>query len=176
MATGRWAVENDPEKTGDRRSRRICSRGGLELAAWCDLRVAEETATFGVFCRRWGVPLIDGGTVRLPRIVGLGRALDMILTGRASREGSARNGTCQYRRAGRHARQRAEELAASIAAFPQTCMRNDRLSAIGQFDFTLDEAMKKEFEFGLDTLKSGEFSKVRKISQKAKGVTASFSI
>src|SRR6266487_3666035 len=104
--------------------------GGLELALWCDLRVVEEDAVLGVFCRRWGVPLVDGGTVRLPRIVGLGRALDLILTGRPVDAGEAhRIGLAA--RVVRHgeARAAAEALAADLARFPQACMRNDRLSA-----------------------------------------------
>src|SRR5499433_4274266 len=100
--------------------------GGLELALWCDLRVAEEDAVLGVFCRRWGVPLIDGGTVRLPRVVGLGRALDLILTGRAVGAAEAHQMGLVTRivRSG-DAREEAERLAAQIAAFPQICMRND---------------------------------------------------
>ncbi len=105
--------------------------GGLELALWCDLRVAEETAVFGVFCRRWGVPLVDGGTIRLPRVVGLGRALDMILTGRAvdAREALAMGLANRVVPAG-EARAEAEKLAAEIArAFRRACMRSDRRSA-----------------------------------------------
>ena len=109
--------------------------GGLELALLCDLRVAEEDATFGVFCRRWGVPLIDGGTVRLPRLIGLSRALDMILTGRAVGASEA----LQFGLANRvvphgQARKAAEELAREIAAFPQRCMLADRRSAHAAWD------------------------------------------
>ena len=109
--------------------------GGLELALLCDLRVAEEDATFGVFCRRWGVPLIDGGTVRLPRLIGLSRALDMILTGRAVGASEA----LQFGLANRvvphgEARAAAEELAREIAAFPQRCMLTDRRSAYAAWD------------------------------------------
>ena len=105
--------------------------GGLELALWCDLRVVEEDAVFGVFCRRWGVPLIDGGTVRLPRLIGASRAMDLILTGRpvAGRGGAHRAGQPGGPR--RQARQAAEELAAELAAFPQTCLRHDRLLGPG---------------------------------------------
>ena len=131
--------------------------GGLELALWCDLRVAEEDATFGVFCRRWGVPLIDGGTVRLPRIVGMGRALDMILTGRpvTAREALSWGLADRVVPHGR-AREEAEALAASIAAFPQTCMRGDRASAYEQWSLPLDEAIANELRHGIATLSSGE--------------------
>src|SRR5690606_3537889 len=105
--------------------------GGLELALWCDLRVAEESAVFGVFCRRWGVPLIDGGTVRLPRLIGTSRAMDMILTGRPVPADEAyQMGLVNRLVAPGEARQAAERLAAEIAAFPQTCLRHDRLSLV----------------------------------------------
>jgi enoyl-CoA hydratase len=127
--------------------------GGLELACWCDLRVAEEDATFGVFCRRWGVPLIDGGTVRLPRLVGLSRALDLILTGRAVRADEALAMGLANRVVPRgQARAAAEQLAAELAALPQLCMRNDRLSAYEQFGMTLPEAMDNEFKHGWTSL------------------------
>lgn len=133
--------------------------GGLELALWCDLRVAEEDATFGVFCRRWGVPLIDGGTVRLPRIVGLGRALDLILTGRAvgAAEALAMGLVTRVVPKGA-ARAAAEELAAQLAALPQACMRNDRLSAYEQASMSLDEALANELAHGTDTLTNGGLS------------------
>ncbi|MGH6613818.1 crotonase/enoyl-CoA hydratase family protein [Sphingomonas sp.] len=123
--------------------------GGLELALWCDLRVAAETATFGVFCRRWGVPLIDGGTVRLPRLIGQSRALDMILTGRAVDAAEAlaiglANRICPPGEALAHA----IELAGTIAAFPQLCLRADRLSAYRQWDHDLPEALTHEGEGG----------------------------
>jgi enoyl-CoA hydratase len=131
--------------------------GGLELALWCDLRVAEEDATFGVFCRRWGVPLIDGGTVRLPRIVGMGRALDMILTGRAVGAHEALSWGLADRVVARgRAREEAEALARTIAAFPQACMRSDRLSAYEQWSLPLTEAITHELEHGMATLASGE--------------------
>ena len=104
--------------------------GGLELALWCDLRVAEEGAVFGVFCRRWGVPLIDGGTVRLPRLIGVSRAMDMVLTGRAvgaPRRWRWGSSTASSRTA--QSRAAAEELARELAALPQTCLREDRLVA-----------------------------------------------
>jgi enoyl-CoA hydratase len=127
--------------------------GGLELALWCDLRVAEEDAVFGVFCRRWGVPLIDGGTVRLPQVVGLGRALDMILTGRAVSAAEAHQMGLVSRivRKG-DAREEAERLAAQIAAFPQECARNDRASALEAMSLGFIDAMANEFSHGLSTL------------------------
>ena len=107
--------------------------GGLELALWCDLRVADENAVFGVFCRRWGVPLIDGGTVRLPRLIGTSRAMDLILTGRPvdAAEALAIGLANRVVPAG-EALAAAQELAAQLAAFPQTCMRRDRLSVLEQ--------------------------------------------
>jgi enoyl-CoA hydratase len=119
--------------------------GGLELALLADLRVAEESAVFGVFCRRWGVPLIDGGTVRLPRVVGQGRALDMILTGRpvAAREALS-FGLANRVVADGTARAEAERWAAAIAAFPQACMLTDRASAYRQWDLPLPEALREE--------------------------------
>ncbi|MCB0942792.1 MAG: crotonase/enoyl-CoA hydratase family protein [Mycobacterium sp.] len=120
--------------------------GGLELALWCDLRVVEEDAVFGVFCRRWGVPLIDGGTVRLPRLIGHGRAMDMILTGRAvAAEEALAIGLATRVVPKGQARQSAEELAAELAALPQGCMRSDRLSAIHQWGHSEAEAMDVEF-------------------------------
>lgn len=131
--------------------------GGLELALWCDLRVAEETATFGVLCRRWGVPLIDGGTVRLPRVVGLGHALDMILTGRSVDAQEAWTmGLCNRVVPAGQALAAAKELALQIAAFPQVCMRNDRRSALDSFDLSFEDAMRREFELGMNSLGSGE--------------------
>lgn len=128
--------------------------GGLELALWCDLRVMEDDAVLGVFCRRWGIPLIDGGTVRLPRLIGLSRALDLILTGRPVSAAEALsiglvnrvvpNGT---------SREAAEELARELARFPQVCMRGDRLSAYQQFDLSFAEAIANEFNHGLAALR-----------------------
>ncbi|MYW14433.1 crotonase/enoyl-CoA hydratase family protein, partial [Streptomyces sp. SID2955] len=119
--------------------------GGLELALWCDLRVAEEDAVFGVFCRRWGVPLIDGGTVRLPRLVGTGRALDMILTGRPvpAREAHAMGLADRVVPAGT-ARAEAEALAAAIARFPQSCLRSDRASVLDREGRAEEEALRGE--------------------------------
>lgn len=120
--------------------------GGLELALWCDLRVVEEDAVLGVFCRRWGVPLIDGGTVRLPRLIGQSRAMDLILTGRAvdAAEAHAIGLANRVVPKGR-ARQQAEELAAEIAGLPQQCLRSDRLSALGQWGLPEAEAIDQEF-------------------------------
>ncbi|HEX3691481.1 MAG TPA: crotonase/enoyl-CoA hydratase family protein [Solirubrobacteraceae bacterium] len=127
--------------------------GGLELALWCDLRVAEEDAVLGVFCRRWGVPLIDGGTVRLPRLIGAGRAMDMILTGRAV-------GAAEAERMGLVNRvvptgtslAAAQELAATLARLPQTCLREDRLSALEQEGLSETEALANELARGRRSL------------------------
>ena len=119
--------------------------GGLELALWCDLRVASASAVFGVFCRRWGVPLIDGGTVRLPRVIGQGRALDMILTGRAvdADEALAMGLSNRVVPAG-SALAAAQALARDIAAFPQVCLRADRASSLDQWHLPLDHALRAE--------------------------------
>jgi enoyl-CoA hydratase len=131
--------------------------GGLELALWCDLRVAEEDATFGVFCRRWGVPLIDGGTVRLPRLVGASRALDMILTGRAVGAREALEWGLANRVVPRgRAREETEALAAELARFPQRCLRSDRRSALEQWTLPLDAAIAHELALGAETIASGE--------------------
>ncbi len=131
--------------------------GGLELALWCDLRVASETAVFGVFCRRFGVPLIDGGTVRLPRLIGESRALDLILTGRPvdAAEALAFGLANRVVPAGR-AHAAALALARQIAAFPQTCMRNDRRSLREQSGLPFGAALANEFAIGVGTLESGE--------------------
>jgi len=131
--------------------------GGLELALWCDLRVAEEGAVFGVFCRRFGVPLIDGGTVRLPRLIGESRALDMVLTGRAvgAHEALAM-GLANRVVANGTARQAAEEIARGIAAMPQICVRSDRQSVYEQHGGHLGAALAHEFALGIATLESGE--------------------
>jgi enoyl-CoA hydratase len=119
--------------------------GGLELTLWCDLRVASDTAIFGVYCRRWGVPLIDGGTVRLPRLIGHSRALDMILTGRGVRAEEALSfGLANRVTPAGTARQVAEPLAAEIARFPQTCLRADRASSYRQWGSSLEEALRFE--------------------------------
>ncbi|HEY3187904.1 MAG TPA: crotonase/enoyl-CoA hydratase family protein [Solirubrobacteraceae bacterium] len=131
--------------------------GGLELALMCDLRVASETAVFGVFCRRWGVPLIDGGTVRLPRLIGLSRALDMILTGRPvdAREALDFGLANRVVPAGR-AREEAEALARTIAAFPPNCVRSDRRSAWEGVGLPLPAALANEFTLGKATTDTGE--------------------
>lgn len=127
--------------------------GGLELALWCDLRVVEEDATLGVFCRRWGVPLIDGGTVRLPRLIGLGRALDLILTGRpVGAEEALAMGLANGVVPAGTARAAAEELAAQLARFPQLCLRHDRRSAYEQHDLPLEQALANELRHGMVAL------------------------
>jgi enoyl-CoA hydratase len=123
--------------------------GGLELALWCDLRVAEEDAVLGVFCRRFGVPLIDGGTIRLPRLIGLSRALDLILTGRAVKADEAFAMGLVNRVVPRgDSRRAAEALAAELCELPQTAMRADRMSAYLQHDLDLEAALAKELELG----------------------------
>ncbi|MFC9503068.1 crotonase/enoyl-CoA hydratase family protein [Streptomyces sp. NPDC057002] len=127
--------------------------GGLELALWCDLRVAEEDAVFGVFCRRWGVPLIDGGTVRLPRLIGTGRALDLILTGRPVPAAEAHDmGLVNRVVPPGRARAEAEELAAAIAGFPQSCLRADRASVLDQEGLDEPAALSTEFRHGAGVL------------------------
>lgn len=131
--------------------------GGLELALWCDLRVAEEDAVFGVFCRRWGVPLIDLGTIRLPRLIGQSRAMDMILTGRpvAAPEALAIGLANRVVPSGQ-ALDAALALAAQLSAFPQACLRSDRASALDQWSLDWDAATAREIELGRATLASGE--------------------
>jgi enoyl-CoA hydratase len=127
--------------------------GGLELALWCDLRVASESAVFGVFCRRWGVPLIDGGTVRLPRLIGASRALDLVLTGRPVAAVEALEiGLANRVVPEGTARRAAEELAHDLARFPQTCLREDRLSLLESLGLELDAAISNELEHGLRSL------------------------
>jgi enoyl-CoA hydratase len=131
--------------------------GGLELALWCDLRVAAENAVFGVFCRRWGVPLIDGGTIRLPRMIGHSNALDMILTGRpVAGEEALRMGLANRLVPPGQALAAAIALAKEIAAFPQGCMRSDRLSSYEQWDLGLTDALAAETRRGLRVIASGE--------------------
>lgn len=127
--------------------------GGLELALWCDLRVAASDATFGVFCRRWGVPLIDGGTVRLPRLIGESRAMDMILTGRAVDATEAQGFGLANRVVDPGTTlEAAQSLAHDLTRFPQTCMRNDRRSALAQSGRTETDAMDYEIRVGLESL------------------------
>jgi len=142
--------------------------GGLELALWCDLRVMEETAVFGVFCRRWGVPLVDGGTVRLPRLIGLSRALDLILTGRPVEAAEA----LQFGLANRlvpegAAIASAQALAGKIAAFPQTCLRGDRISAYQQFDMPFEQALVNEFQHGRKAIQQEAFNGATRFSDGA---------
>jgi enoyl-CoA hydratase/carnithine racemase len=131
--------------------------GGLELALWCDMRVASETAVFGVFCRRFGVPLVDGGTVRLPRLIGHSRALDMILTGRGVGAAEALSWGLANRVAGAGAAlEVAQTMAAELAALPQACLRSDRMSAIEQWSLSFDDAMRNETLHGAEVLRSAE--------------------
>jgi len=133
--------------------------GGLELAAWCDLRVAEQDAVLGVFCRRFGVPLIDGGTVRLPRLIGLGRALDLILTGRAVPAAEALAiGLVDRVVPPGQARAAAEDLAREVAALPQACLRSDRAATLEGMSLPAGEAMANEFLHGLGVLSAPGFA------------------
>jgi enoyl-CoA hydratase len=133
--------------------------GGLELAVWCDLRVVEEDAVFGVFCRRWGVPLVDGGTIRLPRLIGMSHALDMILTGRPVGADEARIMGLANRVVPKgKSREEAETLAAQLARFPQVTLRHDRLSAYEQWNLPLDQAILNEFRHGQAARESGVLS------------------
>ena len=131
--------------------------GGLELAIWCDLRVASEKAILGVYCRRWGVPLVDGGTIRLPRMIGMSHALDLIITGRGVAGEEAKsmgliNRLCKEGESLEVALEEAENL----LKFPQICMRNDRLSAYKQWNMSLEDAINQETELGLEVINSGE--------------------
>lgn len=131
--------------------------GGLELAVWCDLRVAATDAVFGVFCRRWGVPLVDGGTIRLPRLIGQSHAMDMILTGRGVSGGEALSmGLANRLVEPGTALEGAIELAKQIGEFPQLCMRSDRRSSILQWGESVDEALLLETRLGLEVIRSGE--------------------
>jgi enoyl-CoA hydratase len=142
--------------------------GGLELALFCDLRVAEEDAVLGVFCRRFGVPLIDGGTVRLPRLIGLSRALDLILTGRAvSAQEALQMGLVNRVVPRGAARAAAEALALELASLPQECLRGDRLSAYEQFDLPFPEALRNELQHGLRSLQSGAAEGARRFAEGA---------
>jgi enoyl-CoA hydratase len=131
--------------------------GGIEVAAWCDLRVAAEGAVFGVFCRRFGVPLVDLGTVRLPRLIGHSRAMDLILTGRpVPAEEAVAIGLANRLAPRGRALEAAVALAEQLAGFPQSCLRNDRASALDQWDLDWDAATARETDLGLATLRSGE--------------------
>jgi enoyl-CoA hydratase len=131
--------------------------GGLELACWCDLRVAATNAVFGVFCRRWGVPLVDGGTIRLPRLIGHSHALDLILTGRGvSGDEAQRMGLANRLVEPGTARRAAVELAHELCRLPQRCLRNDRLSSYEQWPMSLADALDNEYRLGIDVIASGE--------------------
>jgi len=131
--------------------------GGLELAVWCDMRVAARDAVFGVYCRRWGVPLVDGGTIRLPRLIGQSHAMDMILTGRGvSGDEALRMGLANRLVEPGEALAAAVELANQLAAFPQRCLRADRRSALEQWGLDLDQALRNETRIGLEVIRSGE--------------------
>lgn len=131
--------------------------GGLELSLWCDMRVASEAATFGVFCRRFGVPMIDGGSIRLPRLIGQSRAMDMFLTGRAVKAQEALSiGLANRLTPEGEALEAALTLARQIAAFPQTCLRNDRRSLLDQWSLNEVEALSHEIQLGMKTIQSGE--------------------
>jgi len=131
--------------------------GGLELAAWCDLRVAAEDAVFGVFCRRWGIPLMDGGTIRLVRLIGHSHALDLILTGRGvSGEEALRMGLANRLVEPGAARAEALALAHDLATRPQAALRSDRLSSYEQWSLSLDDALRNEYRRGMETLATGE--------------------
>lgn len=131
--------------------------GGLELAAWCDLRVAAEDAVFGVYCRRWGIPLMDGGTIRLARLIGHSHALDLILTGRGvSGEEALRMGLANRLAPRGKALEHATELARDIASRPQAALRSDRLSSYEQWSLTLADALAGEYQHGMTTLGTGE--------------------
>lgn len=139
--------------------------GGLELACWCDLRVVEQSATFGVFCRRWGVPLIDGGTVRLPQLVGLGVALDLILTGRAVDAAEAlRIGLATRVVPDGTALAQAQALAGELARLPQDCLRNDRLSVLAAWGQPLVQALETEWKYGVASLESGAAEGARRFT------------
>jgi enoyl-CoA hydratase len=149
--------------------------GGMELALFCDLRVVEKSAVFGVFCRRWGVPLIDGGTIRLPRMIGLSHALDLILTGRPVYSDEALAiGLANRVVADGSSRQEAEKLAHEISRFPQECMRNDRLSAHEQFSLEFHQALSNEFTHGMASLNSPQFFEGVKRYGEGKGRKGSF--
>ena len=131
--------------------------GGLELAVWCDLRVASETARFGVFCRRFGVPLIDGGTIRLPRLIGQSRAMDLVLTGReVGTDEALEIGLANRRAEAGGALEAAKALARDIAGFPQVCMRTDRASVLSQWGLDEQAALRAEIEGGIKVIETGE--------------------
>ncbi|MBF0492199.1 MAG: crotonase/enoyl-CoA hydratase family protein [Deltaproteobacteria bacterium] len=149
--------------------------GGLELALWCDLRVMEKSAVVGVYCRRWGVPLVDGGTIRLPRLIGLSRAMDLILTGRpVAAEEALSMGLANRIAEDGKSREMAEQLAADLIRFPQACLRHDRLSAYEQFDMPSPQALLNEFNHGMQAIQSGEIVSGVENFTKGKGRGGSF--
>lgn len=149
--------------------------GGMELAMWADIRVMEETAYMGVYCRRWGVPLVDGGTVRLPRLVGQGRAMDLILTGRRVPAAECEQiGLCEYVVPEGEARTRAEELAAEISRFPQQCMNADRRSVIDQEGLPLRAALQQEWRGSRDVVAAEGIAGARRFAE-GKGRSGDFS-
>jgi len=149
--------------------------GGLELALWCDMRIIEKSAVLGVFCRRWGVPLIDGGTVRLPRLIGMSRAMDLILTGRpVDAKEALQIGLANRLVEDGKAVETAQKLALEIAKFPQACMRNDRLSAYQQQGMPFKKAMEQEFEWGMKTIATKETLRGAKRFAEGKGRHGSF--
>ena len=142
----------------------------MELALWCDIRVMDETAFMGVYCRRWGIPLIDGGTVRLPRLVGEGRAMDLILTGRrVDAEEALQIGLCEYVVPEGDARAKAEALAHDIARFPQSCMRADRRSVRAQHGLSMREALRQEWRGSKAEVTKGIKGAARFTSGKGRG-------
>ena len=144
--------------------------GGMELALWCDIRVMEENAFMGVYCRRWGIPLIDGGTVRLPRLVGEGRAMDLILTGRRiDADEALRIGLCEYVVPEGNSRAKAEALAHDIARFPQSCMRADRRSVRTQNGLSMREALQQEWKGSKDEVSIGIEGAARFSNGKGRG-------
>jgi enoyl-CoA hydratase len=144
--------------------------GGMELALWCDIRVMEENAFMGVYCRRWGIPLIDGGTVRLPRLVGEGRAMDLILTGRRiDADEALRIGLCEYVVPEGNSRAKAEALAHDIARFPQSCMRADRRSVRTQHGLSMREALQQEWKGSKDEVTIGIEGAARFSNGKGRG-------
>jgi len=144
--------------------------GGMELALWCDIRVMEETAFMGVYCRRWGIPLIDGGTVRLPRLVGEGRAMDLILTGRrVDADEAMRIGLCEYVAPEGDARAHAEALAHDIARFPQSCMKADRRSVRAQHGLSMRDALRQESRGSKAEITQGVEGATRFASGKGRG-------
>ena len=184
---GRENIEFDPDDEGPMGPTRMlltkpviaavdgfAVAGGLELALWCDMRVVDDSAIFGVYCRRWGVPLIDGGTVRLPRIVGMGRALDMILTGRPVEAGEAMVwGLANRVVAKGTAREEAQNLAREIARFPELCMKADRMSAYRQADLDLEAALRNEAREGEAPLRQGAQAGAQRFAS-GKGRSGSF--